>query len=122
MIQFEPRDWLFENGKYKGSYVTPHNGHFVFSEVCDVSKLSHSNQVCEAGKLDDTELHTCINTGKITDLNNIEQWVKLIKSGNWQYCSSPSVYSFQITGIVLLLHTSSSCIQLLPAESSTNAD
>jgi hypothetical protein len=69
-----------------GSYVTPHNGHSVVSEVRDVSKLSRSNQVCEAGKLDDTEvfssvtpisvvgireteLHTCINTSKIT-LNN----------------------------------------------------
>jgi hypothetical protein len=81
-----------------GSYVTPHNGHSVFSEVRDVSKLSHSNQVCEAGELNDTEvfssitpvsvvviweteLRTCINTGKITDLNITEQWVKLIKSG-----------------------------------------
>jgi hypothetical protein len=80
------------------SYITPHNGHSVFSEVHDISKLSRSNQVCEAGELNDTEvfssvtpisvvvirkteLHTCINTGKITDLNNIEQWVKLIKSG-----------------------------------------
>jgi hypothetical protein len=73
-----------------GSYVTPHNGHSVFSEVHVVSKLSHSNQVCEAGKLDDTEVfssitpisvvgiqetvhHMCINTGKLTNLNNIEQ-------------------------------------------------
>jgi hypothetical protein len=56
-------------------------------------------------------------------LNNIEQWVKLIKSGIWQYCFIPIyVQSFQIAGIVLLLHTSSSCVQLLPAESSTNAD
>jgi biotin synthase-like enzyme len=82
-----------------GSYVTPHNGHSVFSDVRDVSELSRSNQVCEAGELNDTEvfnsitpisvmviqeteLHTCINTGKITGLNNIQQWVKLIKSGN----------------------------------------
>jgi len=72
-----------------GSYVTPHNGHSVFSEVRDVSKLSRSDQVCEAGKLNDrevfssitpisvvvireTELHTFINMGKITDLNNID--------------------------------------------------
>jgi hypothetical protein len=81
-----------------GSCITPHNGHSVFSEVQDVSKLLHSNQVCEAGELNDTEVfisitpisvvviwetefHMCINTGKITDLNNTEQWVKLIKSG-----------------------------------------
>jgi len=81
-----------------GSYITPHNGHSVFSEVHDISKLSCSNQVCKAGELSDTavfssitpisvvviqetELHTCINIGKITDLNNIEQWVKLVKSG-----------------------------------------
>lgn len=43
-----------------GSYVTPHNGHSVFSEVRDVSKLSRSNQVCEAGKLDDTEVFSSI--------------------------------------------------------------
>jgi hypothetical protein len=82
-----------------GSFVTPHNGHSVFSEVHNVSKLSCSNHVCEAGELNDkevfisitpisvvviweTELHMFINMGKITDLNNTEQWVKLIKSGN----------------------------------------
>jgi hypothetical protein len=57
-------------------------GRSVFSEVHDVSKLSCSNQVCEAGKLNDTEVFSSITPISVvviweTELHSVLTQVRL---------------------------------------------